>query len=389
MNILLTIHHYLDPNAGVAGVTLKLGQEYQKAGHQVSYFSFDNLPSRLPELIKAIIFPYWLVAHLLVHHKKQPIDVIDASTGDAWLWAKLFHRFRHDGVLITRSHGLEHSVHLENIEESAKGNLSLSWKYPIYHGGFRLWEVKSSIKNADLTLMLNSRDRDYAHKHLNIAPEKLAIVPNGIPQEFINLPWANTPDKSDSLINIAQVGSFIARKGIKYSIPALNNILKRFDNVKMSFLGTGCCEQEVLANFADEVRHKITVIPSYKHQDLPKLLQNYQIKLFPTLSEGFSLALIETMACGLAPITTSTPGLMEFVENGHNGILIPPRNTQAIQDALEELICDRSLLDRIRRNAYKTAQEYSWVSVARQNLQLYQQAIETKISQDTAIKERL
>jgi glycosyltransferase involved in cell wall biosynthesis len=376
MNILLTIHHHLDPNSGAAGVTLKLGQEYQKAGHQVNYFSFDNLPSKLPDIIKAIIFPYWVAAHLLA--KKQPIDVIDASTGDAWLWAKLFRRFSHNTVLITRSHGLEHSMHLENLKESATGNLNLSWKYPLYHGGLRLWEVKTLIANADLTLMLNSRDRDYACKELKIVPEKLTIVPNGIPEKFINLTWEHTPQSDDLMIGIAQVGSFIARKGIKYSIPALENILRRFDNVKMSFLGTGCPKSEVLSNFSADVRHKITVIPTYHHEALPDLLKTHQIKLFPTLSEGFSLALIETMACGLVPITTSTPGLIEVVQDRQNGILIPPRNSQAIENALEELILNRSQLDRMRRNAYQTAQDYSWMNIAQKNLALYQQVIQQK-----------
>ena len=350
MKILLTIHHYLDPNAGAAGVTLKLGQEYQKAGHQVSYFSFDNLPSKLPEILKAIIFPYWLAAYLIFQNQQQFIDVIDASTGDSWLWAKLFCRFRRNTALITRSHGLEHSMHLENLEDSARGNLNLSWKYPLYHGGFRLWEVKTSIQHADLTLMLNSRDRDYADQELGIASEKLTLLPNGIPQEFINLPWSSTPQSPESTIRIAQVGSFIERKGIQYSIPAVNNILQRFDNVEMSFFGTGCAESQVLSSFSADVRHKVRVIPSYNHQDLPELLKAHHIKLFPSLSEGFGLALIEAMACGLAPISSSTLGLKELLEDNYNSILIPPRNIKAIEDALAKLILNRFQLDQIRLN---------------------------------------
>jgi glycosyltransferase involved in cell wall biosynthesis len=386
MHILFTLHHELDPNAGAAGVTLKLGQEYQQAGHQVSYFSFDNLPSKLPEIIKSIIFPYWVAAYLLF--KQQDFDVVDASTGDAWVWSML-PRLGGNCALVTRSHGLEHSMHLENLEESARGNSKLSWKYPLYHGGLRLWEVKTSIKNADLTLMLNSRDRIFAEQKLKISPQKLTIVPNGVPQEFINLPWQET-FKTNSTINIAQVGSFIPRKGIKYIVPALNNILQRFEQVKMSFFGTGYTEDKVLSHFAADVRHKIAVVPNYEHQALPELLKGHQIKLFPTLSEGFSLALIETMACGLVPITTSTPGLIELVEDRYNGILIPPRNSKAIQYALEELILNRSLLERMRHNAYDTAQDYSWVSIAQKNLQLYQQVIETKkVRQIVATKETI
>ena len=376
MNILFIIHHDLNPNAGVAGVTLKLGQKYQKAGHQVSYFSFDNLPPMLPEIIKAIIFPYWVAAYLLF--QQQPIEIIDASTGDAWVWTKLLRRLRPNCALITRSHGLEHILHLENLEESARGNLSLSWKYPLYHGGFHLWEVKTSIQNADLTIMLNSRDRDYACQELGIPREKLTIMPNGVPEEFINLPRSNTPQSTDATICIAQVGSFIERKGIKYSIPALNNVLQRFDNVKVSFLGTGCAASNVLENFSPDVRHKVTVIPNYSREALPDLLKDHQIKLSPSLSEGFSVALIEAMACGLVPITCSTLGLTEFLEDDQNGILIPPRNSKAIETALEELILNRSQLERLRQNAYQTAQDYSWVSIAQKNLALYRQVLRSK-----------
>ena len=374
MKILLTIHHHLDPNSGAAGVTLKLGKEYKEAGHQVSYFSFDNLPSKLPEIVKMIIFPYWLTVYLLT--KKQPVDVIDASTGDSWLWT-IFRRLRPNSILITRSHGLEHSLHLENLAESARGNLKLSWKYPLYHGGLRLWEVKTSVKNADLTMMLNSRDRTLALKEWGIPDQKLAIVPHGVSTESIDLIWENNA-KSTDLIGITQIGSFIERKGIKYSIPALNNILNRFDNVKISFLGTGCAASKVLENFDPDVRHRITVVPNYDRATLPNLLKNYQIKVFPTLYEGFGLALIEAMACGLAPITTSTPGFMETIVNGQNGIIVPPRDSEAIENALEELICDRSRLDRMRLNAVNTTQAYSWENIARQNLDLYRKVLQQK-----------
>ena len=47
MKILLAIHHPLDPNLGAPGVTWRLGQEYIKLGHEVKFFSFDDLPKFL------------------------------------------------------------------------------------------------------------------------------------------------------------------------------------------------------------------------------------------------------------------------------------------------------------------------------------------------------
>jgi glycosyltransferase involved in cell wall biosynthesis len=209
---------------------------------------------------------------------------------------------------------------------------------------------------------------------LGVDPERVQIVANGIPTEFLNLPLEPTPIEPDAPIRIAQVGSYIPRKGIGYGVPALNQILQQHPNVIMSFLGTGCSESQVHQGFEPDVRDRVQVIPHYDHELLPSLLQGHQIKLFPTLSEGFSLALPEAMACGLVPVTTATPGSMEIVQDGNNGLLVPPRDPQAIVQALERLIRNRIYLEKLRRKAYETAQNYSWQRIAATTLALYEQA---------------
>ena len=377
MKILLTIHHNLDPNSGAPGITWKLGQVYQKLGHEVEYYSFDNLPHKLPEMVESMMFPEFLASHLLALSQKQAVDVIDASTGDAWVWAKL-RRSSNSPVLVTRSHGLEHIMHLENLEEARLGNLNLSWKYPLYHGGFRLWEVANSLRDSDLSLFSNHRDLEYAVEKLGVNLGRTRVFANGIPEAFLNLDFEQTPEAEDSVIRIALVATYIPRKGIHYGVPALNEILDRYPHVEVSFLGTGCSEAQVYADFDPSVRDRIRVVPRYQHETLPELLRGHHIKLFPTLSEGFSVALMDAIACGLAPVTTTTPGPMEVVRDGDNGILVPPRDTRAIVQALERLICDRPYLEQLRRNAYTTAQNYSWPSIAKNTLRLYEKALYQK-----------
>ena len=374
MKILLTIHHNLDPNSGAPGVTWKLGQEYQKLGHEVEYYSFDNLPQKLPGRVKSMMFPEFLASHILALSKKQSVEIVDASTGDAWVWAKL-RRSSNSPVLVTRSHGLEHIMHLENLEEARLGKLHLSWKYPLYHGGFRLWEVASSLRDADLSLFGNHRDLEYGVEKLGVDPGRTRVFANGIPEAFLNLPFEPTPEAEDSVIRISLQASYIPRKGIHYGVPALNKILARYPQVEVSFVGTGCSKAQVYADFEPSVRDRIRVVPRYRYETLPELLRGHHIKLFPTLSEGFSVALLDAIACGLAPATTTTPGPMEVVSDGDNGILVPSRDSQALEQALERLILDRPYLDRLRRNAYATAQNYSWERIARDNLAFYEEAL--------------
>ena len=64
MKILLTIHHDLNPNAGVPAATWQLGQEYKKLGHEVEYYSFDNLPEKLSGLVESIMFAGFVASQI-------------------------------------------------------------------------------------------------------------------------------------------------------------------------------------------------------------------------------------------------------------------------------------------------------------------------------------
>lgn len=383
MNILLTIHEHLDPNSGSAGSTLKLGEFYQARGHQVYYCSFDDFGIDLPAGFKDLVFPEFVAVHLLQQVKKLKIDVIDMSTGDGWLWGTLKQFQRSAQVLlVTRSHGLEHLETQEILEEVRRGYRQLSWKYKLYRGGPHLWEVATSFRTADMAFVLNCQEAEYVIEHFGLSSEQVYVFPNGMPEYFLGLPFAPTPLEATSTLRIAQVGTYIPRKGIQYSTPALNRLLRRYPHVHVSFLGTGCREcpsvEGVYAEFDPQVCDRITVIPRYDHKALPSLLAGHHIKLFPTISEAFGKALIEGMACGLAPVTASAAGPMEVVTDGDDALVVPTRDSPALEQALETLITDRTLLHRLRQNAYATAQKYSWEKIAAARLEIYKQVWQSK-----------
>lgn len=379
MKILIIAHHYLDPNAGASGATLRLAEQYERQGHEVCYYSFEDLPHKFPALAEAVMFPGLVAMRIARLVSQRTIDVVEAMTGDAWMWGKILQNFSRDRpLLVTQSHGLEHRVHLERLEDSRRGTLQLGWKYPLWHGGFRLWEVATSLRCADLSFVLNQQDATYAIEQLRVQPERIYVFPNGISESLLNLPFAPLPEFEDGMIGIAQVGSFTSRKGIHYSIPALNAILAEYPQVKVSFLGTGCSEDQVYANFDPAIRDRIHVIPSYENEQLPNLLQGHQIKLLPSLSEGFGLALVEAMACGLVPLTTAIQGPMEIVTNDYDGFLVPIRDSQAIEQTLERLIRNRPYLEQLRRNAHMTAQRYSWTDIAQKRLTIYKNTLDQR-----------
>ncbi len=120
------------------------------------------------------------------------------------------------------------------------------------------------------------------------------------------------------------------------------------------------------------------MIESYHREELPKLLCGHSIAFVPSLSEGFSLALVEVMACGLAPIASDIPGNRETVHDGENGVLIPPGDAAAAAAAIERLRGDRELLERLREAARAVGERYSWKRIAADTAAAYEEASERR-----------
>jgi glycosyltransferase involved in cell wall biosynthesis len=376
MRVMLILHDRLDPNAGGGGTVLGIGDELATRGDRVEYCSFDLLPARLSHNAKTIIWPAYLAWRLRRTMRQNPQEVIDASLGDAWLWQRLDNRMSRNAVMVARSHGLIHLANQTELVEAEAGRKQLSWRYPLYWGGFRMWEVARTLKLADVALFLNPLERDYAIERLGVEPSRARIVPNGIPDAFLNAPMEAAPLDEASPIRIAQVGGWRYLKGVNNSVEVLTEILRRHPNVTMTFAGTGVPAEEISVRFPAPVRERVQVVPSFDRGHLPTVLQGHHIHLFPSLAEGFGLGLVEAMACGLAPVTTRVGGPATLVEDGKNGLLVPPGDTPRIVDALERLLVDRELLRGLQLAARESAQPFALSRVVDEPREIYGESLE-------------
>ena len=377
MHVTFVLHDTLDPNTGAGGTMRGLGDHVAAAGHRVDYLSFDLLPKRLSHNAKTLIWPSYLTARLGRAVRRDPPDVVDASVGDTWLWRHLDRHARRP-LLVARSHGLIHLAHQAELAEVEAGRKELSWRYPFYWGGFRLWEVAKSLRSADVALFLNPLERDHAVERLGVEESRAHVVPNGIPDQFLAAPLERAPSDSEDTIGIAQVGGWRYLKGVNDSVTALTELLARHPNVRASFIGTGVPADRIHPNFPKELRSRIRVVPSYDRLTLPEQLHGHHIALFPSLAEGFGLGLLEAMACGLAPLATAVGGPAMLVKDGENGISVGPGDPAGIVAGLERLLADRDLLHRLQDAARESAEPYGFTRVADQTLAIYESAMQRR-----------
>jgi glycosyltransferase involved in cell wall biosynthesis len=366
----MSIHHRLDRSSGAAGSTLELADHYREMGHDVTVWSYDDLPGTIDLRAAQIAFPLWMTCRLV--STAALWDVIDASTGDAWPWIALRRprgRVRAP-VLVTRSHGLEHAADRARREEAKVGHLDLSWRYGVYWGGLHLREVDTTLRGADGVLFLNDNDRDFAISELGVDSRTAFVAANGISDAFHGLPAPREATAKPS--DVAVVGTFSPRKGATYLVRATVDIIRRRPETTVAFVGTGVPGDEVLRDFPEDVRPRIKVTSRYESAALPSLLAPYAICLFASVSEGFGKSLLEAMACGLAPVAAAAPGPASLITDDC-GALVPVGDAGALADEVIKLIDDPG-----RRHAYAIAaqaraQLFTWDTSARRRLEIYEE----------------
>ncbi|WP_164008099.1 glycosyltransferase family 4 protein [Pyxidicoccus trucidator] len=376
MRVLLGIHHPLDPDLGAPGVTLALGQALSALGCEVDYYSYhEAFPTRDWYTVwHGVRFP-WSLARWLAREAAR-FDVLDITTGDAWPWARMGRpgaRARH--ALVTRSHGLEHVVSEHLRADAREGRARLSWKYPLYHGGLRLWEVRQSLLLSDHTVLLNEEDAAFSRERLGLPADRLSVIPHGLDEAFLGLPPpSGTRDAvSDSApLRVAFVGSWIQRKGRDDVVAVATGLSARGVPFRLSLYGTGLGEDEVLASFPSAVRERLRVVPRYVHAELPRHLADEEVLLFPSHAEGFGMALVEAMACGLAPVSSPVGVALQVVREGVTGRLIPIGDVSALVGALRSLAEDRERLLALRTAAQAEVRSMTWRGIAARTLSLYE-----------------
>jgi len=135
------------------------------------------------------------------------------------------------------------------------------------------------------------------------------------------------------------VGSIWRPKGFHIAIQSFRKIVHRFSNSVLLICGSGGeKEKKRLTELVQQKRieNKVRFLGKTKHSELSLIYNVADIFLMPSLlSEGHAYTLVEAMACGLPSIATKLGGNIETI--GDAGILVPPGDVNALEQAMIEL----------------------------------------------------
>ncbi len=109
-------------------------------------------------------------------------------------------------------------------------------------------------------------------------------------------------------------------------------------------------------------------------EDMPELLRQCDIACLPSYREGLPRFLLESMATGLAVVSTDAPGCRHAVQQGVSGLLVPVRDAMALADALDRLI--QNVSERVNMGVQgrdRVLRDFSSPLITQQTLAIYQQ----------------
>jgi glycosyltransferase involved in cell wall biosynthesis len=135
-------------------------------------------------------------------------------------------------------------------------------------------------------------------------------------------------------------------KGLEFFLQAAASLAPRFPGVRFLVVGDNTIDvgyRGELAAYAARLGLAERVIFTGFRSDVPELLAATTVSVLPSLTEGLSNALLEAMAAGVPVVATSVGGNPETVVDGVTGLLVPPRDPDALATAIARLLLDPGL----------------------------------------------
>ncbi len=213
-----------------------------------------------------------------------------------------------------------------------------------------------------------------------VLPEKtIGVIPNGIEHNVFQPRRAADADqpagKQSPVVRVLTVARLVRRKGLDDLLQAL--ALLKDDRLRLTIQGWGSDGDRLHALAVRlGVYRQVTFAGFAEREQLPPVYHGSDIFVLSSHSESCAMALLEAMACGLPVVATRVGGMIEKVQDGINGLLVPPSNPQALAEALRRLIDSPELRRTFgERNAMKIQRAYSWEDIADQYLALYRDII--------------
>ncbi|MEK6715268.1 MAG: glycosyltransferase [Candidatus Omnitrophota bacterium] len=199
----------------------------------------------------------------------------------------------------------------------------------------------------DKVIAVSYAIKNYLVNDKKLPQEKIGVIHNGIDTEKFK---PGLTIKNNDEFRVGVIGRLEEQKGHKYLLEAVNLLNGKFDNVKFLIVGDGSLKKKLVDSVEClGISNKVEFL-GYRH-DIKEIIAGLDLIVLPSLYEGLPLIALEAGAMAKPIIVTNVDGSPEAVLHNKTGLIIPPKNSSALKEAMERLLENKNLIGEFGKNA--------------------------------------
>jgi glycosyltransferase involved in cell wall biosynthesis len=352
---------------------LSLARSLDKTRFEVAVCSRDNGPL-VDELnkdgIEHLSIPFSkkinmkIVREIAKFQKSKQFDIIHTHGGVSGFYGRWAARRCRIPVVIHTLHGI-HYLHYRNA---------------ILKYFFVLLERYFS-RFTDALIFVSNADKHKGQRYKLEPGKKVHMIENGIDLSGLSLRANQIKNGHDLGTTSAQpivgtVARLHRQKGLSYLIKAAKKLYQVYPKVKVMIVGEGP-QRHKLERLSKSLGLLDTVLFMGERKDVISILSTFDVFILPSLWEGLPYALIEAGALGLAVVASDIDGNSEIIRDGETGILVPPKDTEALAMSIIKLLSNEVTRNRIGKNLKESIlPRYTLTRMVQQTQELYLRSFE-------------
>jgi L-malate glycosyltransferase len=171
---------------------------------------------------------------------------------------------------------------------------------------------------------------------------------------------------------IGNVAALVPHKGHRHLVEAAAAVVRQMPDARFMIAGEGELRPAVERQIKEHHLEKHVLLAGFR-PDVLSLHKAFDIFVMSSVTEGLGTSLLDAMACGKPIVATATGGIPEDVVDGQTGMLVPPRDHEAIASAIVKLLKDPAMRQRMgAAGLARVRQKFSAERMVRDTLRVYQ-----------------
>ncbi len=220
-------------------------------------------------------------------------------------------------------------------------------------------------------------------KRYFVDPEKIHVIYNGVDLERFKPALDPSPIRRRfglaNLRTVLYVGRLVPYKGAQFLLKAVPRILEAHPRTRFLIVGSPRYDSPNIGRLLrnKKIRESLIFAGHVKDDDLPYYYTACEVFCFPSLWEGFGLPPAEAQACAKPVVAFNHCALPEVIADGKTGILVPPKDSGAVADAIVRLLDDED--ERVRmgwEGRRRVEALFRWDKAAEETVRVYERAVE-------------